>query len=125
MENRQYECGPGGWRGQRFFNTPPVNITETKNEYILNLYAPSLTKENITVTTQNDILTIRYKPEENSSSKSFTRREYCTDEIERSFDLKGKVDTDGIKAAYAEGILKIELPKTDSAKKPAQEVSVS
>lgn len=124
MENRSYRCGPWGWREQRAFNTPPVNITETENEYIVNLYAPSLAKENINITTQNDILSIRYKGEKENPFYRFTRREYRKEEIDRSFDLKGKVNVDSIRASYADGVLKIELPKTDAVKKPSQKVPI-
>ena len=125
MENRQYGCGPWGWRGRRHFDTPPVNISETEHEYTISLYAPSLIKENISITTQNDILSIRYNEEKNPDSQSYTRREYRTEKIERSFDLKGKVDVDQIRATYTDGVLKISLPKTTEAKRPSQKVNIS
>jgi HSP20 family protein len=124
MENRQFRCGPSGWRRHGFYQAPPVNISETEREYILHVYAPSLVKENISITTHNDVLSIGYKAEKDDSSPHFTRKEYRVEEIDRSFDLKGKVDVDRIKASYQEGILKVELPKTEGAKRPSQEVPV-
>ena len=52
------------------------------------------------------------------------RSEYRPEEINRTFDLKGKVAIDRIRASYVEGVLKIELPKTEAAKRPAQDVSI-
>jgi HSP20 family molecular chaperone IbpA len=35
------------------------------------------------------------------------------------------VDVEKIKATYTDGVLIVELPKTDSAKKPSQEVKIN
>jgi len=102
----------------------PVNIEETDDAYIINMYAPALVKEHIQIATQNDMLHIRYKPENGDPSVRFTRREYGDRGISRSFELKGKVDTDKISATYKEGILRVELPKNEAAKKPMQDVPV-
>jgi len=123
MNNRQYDCGPMAWQQRSLYNTAPVNITETEDAYTILLYAPALQKEQIAVTTQRDILTIRYKGERNTAA-TYTRREYRTEEINRSFDLKGKVAIDSIRASYTDGILKIELPKTDAAKRTEQDVAI-
>ncbi|MCU7547583.1 Hsp20/alpha crystallin family protein [Chitinophagaceae bacterium LB-8] len=123
MENRPYHYHYG-FAATRHSNETPVNIIETERAYILYLYAPSLAKENIIVATKNDILSIRYQGEKDTLNRRYTRREYRPEEIERSFDLKGKIDVDSIKASYAEGILTIELPKTDTAIRQLQEVSV-
>jgi HSP20 family protein len=125
MYNRYHRHGPGGWAHRGFFNQTPVNIEETAGAYTISLYAPALVKGNIQVSTQNDLLHVRYKPEERDSQTHYTRREYGDREISRSFELKGKVDTDKIRAVYAEGVLRIELPKTEAAKKPSQDVPVS
>lgn len=122
MYNSNYGCGP--WAGhRRFANAPPVNIEENESCYIINWYAPSLKKENIAVSTGNDILYIRYK-EKSEEKRKITVREYQTDSIERSFDLKGKVDIDNIRAAYNNGVLRIDLPKTAQARKPAQDIRI-
>jgi HSP20 family protein len=81
-----------------------------------------MAKEYISITTQNDVLSIQYKAENENAGTHFTRREYRPGEIQRVFELRGKVDTDKIKATYAEGILTIDLPKTEAAKKPFHEV---
>ena len=111
----RYNCGAGyGW-GHGAMQQPPANIQETDREYILNLYAPSLKKEAISITTKGDVLSIKYNGDSEESER-FTRKEFHTNAIYRSFDLKGKVNVDDIHASYSEGILKIILPKTGSTK---------
>lgn len=125
MYNRPYGCGSRGWgRHQPFFNTSPVDITESDTSYTIRLYAPGLVKENISVTTQRDILSIKYTAPNDEKKENFTRREYRPENIERTFDLKGKVDADNIRSVYQEGILTIELPKTEAAQKPPKQVNV-
>jgi HSP20 family protein len=124
MYSNYYGCGPGAWSQRRSQKNSPVNISETESEYVIQLYAPSLVKENFILTTKNDVLTIRYKNEKSDSDR-FTRREYRPEEIDRSFDLKGKVDVDKISASYSGGVLQVALPKTPAAQRPAQDVPVN
>jgi HSP20 family protein len=120
-----HRCRPG-WTRQTGYRQPPVNIEEKDDGFILQLYAPALTREQISVSTRNDLLLIRLKATQPSSPETrFTRREYGGTDLERSFELRGKVDVDQIRALYANGVLRIELPKTDAAKRPPQEVFVS
>jgi HSP20 family protein len=108
--NNPYGCGYGDWRERHFGQNAPVNISETESEYTIHLHAPGLVKEHFNLTTQNDILHIRYKGDD-KPKKDFIRREYRSEDIGRSFDLTGKVNTDAITATYAEGILTVALPK--------------
>jgi HSP20 family protein len=123
MYNRAYGCGQWGAWGQHRSYAPPVNIEETDSGYTLFVYAPSLNKEQISVVTENDVLSIRYRPPEGKDTGRFTRQEY-SGSFERSFDLKGKIDIDNIEASYREGVLKVMLPKTAAAKQPAKDVPV-
>jgi HSP20 family protein len=123
MYNNRYGCGRWGRSGYSS-NQAPVNISETENGFIIDVHAPGLEKEHISLATQNDILYIRYKGND-QPKKDFTRREYRVEEIDRSFDLKGKVNTAAITANYSEGILTIRLPKNEAAKRPAQEVKIN
>lgn len=125
MSNGNYgygPCGGGDWQGYSRYR-PAVNIEETDSIYALSLYAPALVKEQLAVTTKSDVLTIRYHIKETEGRDRFTRREYPVS-FERSFDLKGKVETERIEASYQEGVLKIILPKTAAAQRPAKDVEV-
>jgi HSP20 family protein len=124
MYNNGYDCGPGMW-SQRRMQLSPVNITDAGDAYIVNLYAPRLSKEQFSITTQQDILSVKYNESSQSDKSHYTRKEYRPGEIDRSFDLKGKVETDAISATYTDGVLSIRLPKTVAARKQAQKVDIS
>lgn len=110
MHNYGYGCGPRNWREGYFSSQVPVNVSEDEKEFKIEVHAPGLVKDNFSITTQSDILNIRYRGDEHTKN-NFIRREYRAEEIQRSFDLKGKINTDAISAKYSDGILTVELPK--------------
>lgn len=107
-------------------NRPAVNIEETDSTYTLHVYAAGLLKENFSVTVKDQVLTISYKAPENVADEAqFAHREFTEGSFERLFQLSDKVLTDDIQAAYSDGVLKVTLPKSPEAAKPAQKVSVN
>ena len=107
-----------------FGNRIPANIEEKDEAYYLHLYAAGLVKENITLSVKNDVLSIVYKAAQSTDSK-FTYQEYTANDFERLFQLNNNVLTENISAAYADGVLKVTLPKNPETTKPAQKVTVS
>ncbi|GAB3696205.1 hypothetical protein GCM10027592_19030 [Spirosoma flavus] len=121
----------GFWAGRHGANYQvPVNIEETDTNYIVSLFASALIKENIKLSLKDDVLTVSYQgtdPEttsENTSSGNYTYQEYSNRSFERSFQLNNKVLTDTISASYADGVLKVILPKNPETNKPAQTITV-
>lgn len=107
------------------FRRVPVNIEESDDNFTIHLYAPALVKENLKVVTKDDVLTISYKPaEESSDAKNFSRREYANGAFERAFALNGKVLAENISAAYTDGVLKVILPKNPETNIPAKDILV-
>ncbi|MEH3113145.1 Hsp20/alpha crystallin family protein [Pedobacter terrae] len=107
------------------FRKVPANIEETESNFIIELFAPALIKENLKVVTKDDILTISYQPKEDAdSSKKYSRREYSNGNFERAFGLNGKVLVENILANYKNGILKITLPKNPETNTPEKDILV-
>lgn len=101
------------------FNIPAVNITETKNEYLVFLAAPGLKKDDFTIDVDGNLLTISSEKEETKEEKDkkFNRREYSYSSFSRSFTLPEEVNKEKIEARYEDGVLKISLPRKDEVKK--------
>lgn len=106
------------------FRKVPVNIEETDNSFVIHLFAPALVKENLKVVTKDDVLTIAYQPGEEAPAEKFNRREYSNGTFERAFALNGKVLAEQISAAYADGILKVTLPKNPETNTPEKDILV-
>lgn len=107
------------------FNTrnylPAVNIEEKEEKYSLELAAPGKTKKDFNIELDNDLLTIssEIKEEHKSEDKDrkYTRREFSYEGFKRSFTLPDTVDTNKVKANYKNGVLTVDLPKREEAKK--------
>lgn len=122
--------GKAGFWGRQMGNwgQPPINIEETDDHYTISLFAAGLTKEQVTLTVKDDVLRITYpgqpQPENPAPEANYTYQEYNQGAFERSFRLNNKVLADQISASYADGILKVTLPKNPETNKPAQTISV-
>ena len=110
------------------YNMPAVNITESKDDFKINVAAPGLSKEDFKIDFHNKILTLSSEKEESNeeNNEKFTRREFSYSSFKRSFGLPDMVDSENINATYKDGILMIEIPKREEAKeKPARKITVS
>lgn len=108
---------------------PAVNVKETDDDYIIELAAPGMSKNDFNVNFQNNVLTISSEKKDKREDKedNYTRREFSYQSFQRSFTVPGNdVDSDKISANYADGILSIKLPKREEVKpKPAREIKIS
>ncbi len=96
-----------------FSAQPAVNILETANGFRIDLAAPGVPKEAFDVKIEKQVLTISAKPETKTEEENGTyrRREFGFTAFERSFRLPETIDTEAVKAAFANGILSVELSK--------------
>ena len=115
------------------FNTgislPAVNVIDKAEEYIVEMAIPGLKKSDFNIDVDNQLLTISAETktehvEENE--ENYTRREFGYSSFKRTFTLPKTVNTEKIAAKYNDGILKVELPKFDEAKKkPLRSIKIS
>lgn len=105
----------------------PANIEETDEDYVIYLFAPALEKQYLKVITKDDVLTISYTPTEelSESGRRYSRKEYSNGAFERAFALNEKALVEQITAKYADGILKITLPKNPETNVPAKDIAVN
>jgi HSP20 family protein len=111
----------------RMMNLPAVNITEHKDEYQVSLAAPGLKKDDFRIDVDGNMLTISCEKEENKEEKDkkFTRKEYNYSSFSRTFTLPEEINKEKIEAKYEEGVLKLNLPRKEEAKKPsAKQIAV-
>ena len=107
--------------------SPSVNVLENKDNYIIEVAAPGLSKEDFRITLDNEVLTISSEQKQNEEMKNenYLRREFGYRSFKRSFGLPELVDGEKISASHKNGILTVNIPKKEEAKpKPAKEISV-
>jgi HSP20 family protein len=96
----------------------PVDIREEDGRYVLEADLPGLTEKDIEVKVENDMLTLASKKESNSEEKrnGYLLRERRATSFHRSFVLPADVDREHIQARLENGLLQLELPKSEAAK---------
>jgi HSP20 family protein len=98
---------------------PAVDIYETDaHEVVLKAELPDMKREDINLTFENGVLTLRgeRKAEQEVKREHFQRRERHYGSFTRSFTLPNTVDASRINASYKDGVLTIRLPRREEAK---------
>jgi HSP20 family protein len=107
--------------------SPAVNVREDASDFILEVAAPGLQKEDFAIELHDNILTISCQKQsektstEKESEPKYTRREFSYMSFKRSFALpEDMVQADKIAAKYENGILHLQLPKRQTEAQPAK-----
>jgi HSP20 family protein len=96
---------------------PRTDLVETDDAYRLHLDVPGMTKEDININLQNNTLTVSgtRSAEQTNEGDEYVRVERTFGNFHRTFTLPNAVDAENIEAAYNEGVLEINVPKTEKA----------
>jgi HSP20 family protein len=98
--------------------TPACDVEETEGHYLLSFDIPGIRKDDVKIeVTDHQLIVSGEKREEQREEKRnryFSERSWGR--FQRSFTLPATVDTSRIEADYADGVLKIAVPKAESVK---------
>ena len=117
---------PNGGNGAD--SVPRVNITETDEDFRVEVAAPGMKRDDFHLELDNDTLVISAEISETNEdhNSSYTRREFSYESFRRSFHLPNTVEADKIKAKYEDGMLRLMIPKKEEARrKPARKIKIS
>lgn len=106
--------------------TPAVDIYEADNhEVVLKAELPEMKREDISITFENQVLTIRgeRKLDESVRRDRYQRFERAYGAFSRSFTIPSTIDAARITAAYKDGVLTVRLPQREEAKPKQIEVT--
>lgn len=107
---------------------PAVNLSENDNNYTIDLAAPGYKKDDFRLKVDNDVLTISAEAKnertEGSDGREYSRREYSCSSFTRSFRLPENARDDSISAKYDNGILEINIPKSEKETKASKEIRI-
>ena len=97
--------------------TPPCDIYETDKEIALKMDLPEMRKEDVKVTFENNVLTVRGERRFDTTvdRENYHRVERKYGEFVRSFTLPTFVEGTKVLAEFKEGVLTITLPKDKKA----------
>jgi len=97
--------------------SPPVDILEREDEVILKADLPEMNQDDIEIKVEENTLIIRgerkFIKETPAGDYLQIERPYGT--FQRTFAIPRVIDQEKIKAAYKDGVLRIVLPKKETA----------
>jgi HSP20 family protein len=101
---------------QRRYVPPRVDITETKDGYVLEAEMPGVNKDGIEIALEGNELTIAGRRQEQPPALEVVCRESSGHDYRRTFVLDVTIDTSKIEAKIENGILRLSLPKAEEVK---------
>jgi HSP20 family protein len=106
----------GGGAPRVEYATPPANILESKDGYVLEAEMPGVSKDGLEVTVENGELTIVGRRTAAQPNGREVYRESRHFDFRRSFELDPSIDTTKITAKIDQGVLTLHLPKAEAVK---------
>ena len=105
---------------------PRVDIVETEKEFIIKAEIPDVKKEEVKITVDNGVLSIKgeRKQEKEEKGKKFHRVERYYGSFTRSFTLPDNVDETKVEASFKDGMLNLQIPKSKKSNPKAIEVKI-
>lgn len=104
--------------------TPPVDITESENSISVKAELPGLEPKDIEVEAKGDLLILKgqKKMEEERKEEKFYCQERFSGSFQRAFRLPSEVQPDKVDAVFKNGILTINIPKSEESKQRKIEI---
>ena len=107
---------------------PPVDIKETASGYAISAEIPGYKENEINLYVENHVLTLEGKKKEKKDEKDgkkYLVRERVVRDFKRSFTLPEDADEEKVSASFKNGVLEIDLPKTEKAQPKRIEVKAN
>ena len=97
---------------------PPCDVFEDKDAIKIVAEIPGVTAENVKISLENNLLTLRGEKQQQAEEKNerVHRYERSYGMFERSFALPTTVDSEKVSATCQDGILTITVPKAERAR---------
>jgi HSP20 family protein len=102
--------------------TPPVDIEETEDAWVIEAELPGVEREDIHIEALDSDLTISGEITERERTGILRRKTRRVGRFEFRVTLPGAVDADAVDATLHDGVLTVRVPKAEQARKRQIEV---
>lgn len=108
-------------------NSGLINILDKDDEYLIEVSAPGLKKEDIKIDLEDNVLKISsdVNDKKESSIGGYTRKEFYRSSFERQFTIPKDVNKTDISATMTDGILIVSAPKIKETEKKKNSIKIS
>ena len=106
---------------------PKVDISETKDSFIITADLPGTDEKNVNITLDDGLLTIKGEKKTDTEDKQgeFYSRERSYGAFHRSFEVPTIINESKIGASFSNGVLTVKMPKTPEAKKEVKKILIN
>ena len=113
--NDRYQCGEKNTERKRV-KIPRADIYQSNDQVFLEVDMPGVSKENVDIQLENNVMTITGKVTPIPTGWTLIHSECALCDYKRSYELSSDVDFEHITAKMEAGVLRITLPKVQTAK---------
>ncbi len=107
------------------YSSPKTNILETEDSYKIEMLVPGVSKSDVKIELENDVLTIsKSVKQDEEENTTYRLREFVNGTFERRFSMPDNVNAENIKADYNNGILTLTIAKKEEAKPVKRAISI-
>jgi len=112
--------------GRKLDWAPSADISETDQEYLIRAELPAVKKEDVQVTFDDGMITIKgeRKQQQEDKNEKYHRTESFYGSFERRFSLPDNVNSDAIRCESKDGILTVHIPKVETPKSKPKQITV-
>jgi HSP20 family protein len=111
--------------------SPLSNVFETDVDIVLELMVPGFEKDQINLSVENNILTVKSNLAEKETDDKpekkelrYSKVEFQLKDFEKKFRLSDKMDQEKIQAGFKNGVLTITLAKKEEAVTVARKIEI-
>ncbi|MGI6595830.1 MAG: Hsp20/alpha crystallin family protein [Elusimicrobia bacterium] len=105
---------------------PMIDVSEDEKNVFVKAELPGIKKEDISLTLEEDILTLSGKSNQTQEEKkaNYYRKEIREGAFSRSIKIPSPVEKEKVSATYKDGLLEITLPKTPEEERKTVRIAV-
>ncbi|MFE5792783.1 Hsp20/alpha crystallin family protein [Streptomyces sp. NPDC056503] len=114
--------GLPGWRPATAAHAIPVEVTSADGIYTLRAELPGMGPDDITLTVDDDLLTVSAEHREGAEDKDHSEFRYGA--FRRTVRLPATIPADDVDASYTDGILAVRIPMPAQDARTARTIRV-
>ena len=117
-----YFGGTDGWF------RPSMDIREKDNQYMIEMEIPGVSKNDIEIRLDNDVLTIKGEKKSEAVSDSEQDSRHCKERIygsfQRSLSLPADANSETLTANFSDGVLTVSIEKSEAKTPDSRHIEV-